>query len=248
MLGENTRSESTGPPIHDLVVEKWSSIFTNGLSKEVKDSLIKKYPAPENLPLCKPPKLNIEVRNVIPSSATKRDDYQRATQALLQSGIAAQASMMSELLKPEADWDFKKIFEICSDAARITCLVQHHVSKARRALITPMMSVSAKSALENSPIDGQLFGEQFLTKMKETSTADKLVKSLTVPSLALTNPVQQQQQQQQKQHQAVKQQQKQNHPNSKAPAKKSQVPRQAGKQSTSRPRSTSRSKYYQQRA
>lgn len=247
MLGDNVRGELSGPPIQEVVAEKWSPIFTNGLLKEVKDSLLRKYPAPENLPLCRAPKLNIEVRNVVPLASAKRDDYQRSTQTLLQSSISAQAMVMSELLKPEDKWDAKKVFELCSDAARISCLVQHHISRARRALITPMMSVSAKSALESSPIDNQLLGEQFLTKMKETSAPDKLVESLTVPSFSFSKPVQQQQQQRQQQT-ASRQQFKQKPLNSKNPVGKSHASRQTGKSDSQRRRSSSRSRHHHHRA
>lgn len=42
-----------------------------------------------------------------------------------------------------------------------------------------MLSVSARNALEASPIDKQLFGEQYLDKIKDAAVADKLVRTLT---------------------------------------------------------------------
>ena len=42
-----------------------------------------------------------------------------------------------------------------------------------------MLTMSAKYALDGSPVDKKLFGEQFLAKIKETASADKLVKGLT---------------------------------------------------------------------
>lgn len=98
---------------------------------------------------------------------------------MIEAVITTQVSLMSELLKPEEMWDSKRIFEIASDAGRLTAHVQYHLSRARRALITPMLTASAKNALDTSPIDRQLFGEQYLNKMKDAEAADKLVKSLT---------------------------------------------------------------------
>lgn len=41
-----------------------------------------------------------------------------------------------------------------------------------------MLTVSAKNALDASPINKQLFGEQYLNKMKDATAADRLVKNL----------------------------------------------------------------------
>lgn len=81
--------------------------------------------------------LNIEIRRVIPASI-RRDEYQVATQGVVKAAIAAQAYLISELLKPEDQWDAKRIFETASDAGRLISQVQHHISRARRALIIPI--------------------------------------------------------------------------------------------------------------
>lgn len=179
LMGTNCDEASFGPAVHELVEKSWSSIFTDGLSKEVRDALRKKYLTPQNLPLAKAPTLNLEIRQAIPSTAVKRDDYQVTTQHLTGATIVALAQLMTELLKPDERWDFKRIFEVASDAGRLISHVQYHMTKSRRALITPMLSVSARNALEASPIDKQLFGEQYLDKIKDAAVADKLVRSLT---------------------------------------------------------------------
>lgn len=181
MMGANLETV-TGSAIHDLIAKTWTSIFTTGLPKETRLALQKKYPVPENLPLAKAPTLNIEVRHAIPSTSVTRDEYYLTTQGMVEAAIAAQANLMTELLKPEEQWNTKYIFESASDAGRLFSHVQHHMSKARRALIVPMLTPSAKNALDSSPIDRQLFGEQYLNKMREAAAADKLVKSLTTLS------------------------------------------------------------------
>lgn len=179
LMGTNCDEASFGPAVHELVEKSWSSIFTDGLSKEVRDALRKKYLTPQNLPLAKAPTLNLEIRQAIPSTAVKRDDYQVTTQHLPGATIVALAQLMTELLKPDERWDFKRIFEVASDAGRLISHVQYHMTKSRRALITPMLSVSARNALEASSIDKQLFGEQYLDKIKDAAVADKLVRTLT---------------------------------------------------------------------
>nr|XP_012215840.1 PREDICTED: uncharacterized protein LOC105668182 [Linepithema humile] len=189
LLGDNELAEVSGPPIHDLLVEKLSTIFSNGFTKETRELLIKKYPPPANLPLCRAPLLNQEIRQVLPLSAAKRDDYQCSTQKLIGAAISAQTLLLLELLKPEISWDTKDIFEKASDAARLTAMIQHHISLTRRSLISPMLTLSAKNALDGSAVDKKLFGEQFLAKMKETASADKLVKGLTRTSVPTTKPL-----------------------------------------------------------
>lgn len=182
-MGANPEDAITGPSVHELLSKTWTPIFTSGLSKETRLALRKKYPVPLNLPFAKAPTLNIAVRHAIPSTSIKKDEYQFITQGMVEASISAQASFMSELLKPEEQWNAKHIFETASDAGRLLSHVQYHLSKARRAVIAPMLTPSAKNALDTSPIDKHLFGEQYLTKMKEAAAADKLVKSLTTLSV-----------------------------------------------------------------
>lgn len=73
LLGNNELSELSGPPVHEILVEKFSTLFSNGSTKEARELLVEKYPAPFNLPLCKAPILNQEICQAIPSNAAKRD-------------------------------------------------------------------------------------------------------------------------------------------------------------------------------
>lgn len=241
LLGENLKDETFGPAVHELVVENWNQIFSKGLPKEVKDSLLKKYPTPQNLERTRAPSLNIEVRHAIPQASVKRDEYQQVTQNIVGAAVTAQANLMSELLKPGDQWDNRKIFELANDAGRLTSYVQYHISKARRALITPMLTLSAKNALDNSPVDGKLFGDQFLTKMKDAAAADKLVRSLTKPNPPITKTS--------IQPTRASTQPKPNQGNYRSSARKTHQPtRQAGpyRPSTSR-RSSSRPRHYPQK-
>lgn len=155
LMGTNCDNASSGPAVHDLVAKTWSSIFTNGLSKENVEALRKKYPVPQNLLLAKASSLNTEVRQAIPLTSIKRDEYQTVTQGLVGATIAAQAQLMTELLKPEEQWNSKLIFEAASDAGRLISYIQYHMSNTRRSLITPMLTTSARNALDVSPIDKQ---------------------------------------------------------------------------------------------
>lgn len=111
LMGSNPDDTVTGPAVHDLITKTWNSIFTRGLPKETRLVLRKKYPVPQNLPLARVPTLNIEVRHAIPLTFVKKDEYQFVTHGIIEAIIAAQAYLMTELLKPEEQWDAKRIFE-----------------------------------------------------------------------------------------------------------------------------------------
>ena len=126
--------------------------------------------------MAKAPVLNPEVRQAIPATPAKRDQYYTYTQGIIGAAVAAQANLATELLKQTDQWDSKKIFELASDAGRITALLQHHISKTRRALISPLLTSSARNVLERSSMDKSLFGENFLNKMKEVVSSDRVLK------------------------------------------------------------------------
>ncbi|RLU15092.1 hypothetical protein DMN91_012979 [Ooceraea biroi] len=132
LMGANLDSAATGPFVHDLIAKTWSTIMVSGLPKEMTLALCKKYPVPQNLQFAKTPTLNTEVKQVMPSTSVKRDDYQVITQGMIEAAISAQAHLVSELLKPEEQWDGKRIFELASDTGRLLSHI-HHVSKNRRA-------------------------------------------------------------------------------------------------------------------
>lgn len=80
LMGTSSSDAVTGLPVHTLIEKTWSAIFTKGFSKESKEVLLKKYPAPQNLQLARAPILNTEVRQEISLASAKRDDYQFSTQ------------------------------------------------------------------------------------------------------------------------------------------------------------------------
>lgn len=45
LLGDDNIDSTVGPPVHELIAEKWSSIFSTDLSKESKALLLIKIPS-----------------------------------------------------------------------------------------------------------------------------------------------------------------------------------------------------------
>lgn len=108
LLGVDPENDSAvGLPVHELFPKTWSSIFTNGFSKDTRLVLRKTYLTPQNLLLAKAPTLNVEVRRTFCVTSVKRDEYQVASQGVVEAAIVAQTYLISELLKPENQWEAK---------------------------------------------------------------------------------------------------------------------------------------------
>ena len=78
LLGEEPDSAVSGPPIHQLLAEKWAKILHECLPKEKRELLLKSYPELENFPLLKAPALNPEMKVIMGSSAVRRDNFHKS--------------------------------------------------------------------------------------------------------------------------------------------------------------------------
>ncbi|XP_011883838.1 PREDICTED: uncharacterized protein LOC105570987 [Vollenhovia emeryi] len=91
LLGDDNTDKTMGAPVHNLIDEKWSPIFSNGLSKESREALLKKYPVPQNLHTAKAPTLNTEIRH------SKLYEF-----VALPFGLSTAPYIFTKILKPVA--------------------------------------------------------------------------------------------------------------------------------------------------
>ncbi|XP_061729004.1 uncharacterized protein LOC133533931 [Cydia pomonella] len=104
LLGEAKKlDEPLGECIPDELSERWGKILTDGLAKDVKQSLVDKILMPSNFLLARAPKLNPEVAAVINESAKNRDIRLEKAQNQLGRGIAGLANLANDLIKSELD-------------------------------------------------------------------------------------------------------------------------------------------------
>lgn len=82
---------------HPELVSRWNTWLSQGISLEVKNILLQKYPLKGNCNL-EPPKLNPENSSSLNETAKKRDSHFVDTQNLLGTAMAPLGLVISELL------------------------------------------------------------------------------------------------------------------------------------------------------
>ncbi|CAD6241384.1 GSCOCG00002711001-RA-CDS, partial [Cotesia congregata] len=131
IFGEDPAQKEPELILHSSVAIRWKKYLSEGLKKEVKDSLMEKYPRKGKLSF-EPPILNDKVAVNLKESALKRDKYFGATQKLAGSALAALAPAI-ESLAPLRDAESMKRLEQIWDAAKL--LIEIHRSQTDKFII-----------------------------------------------------------------------------------------------------------------
>ncbi|XP_044598702.1 uncharacterized protein LOC123274954 [Cotesia glomerata] len=172
IFGEDPAQKEPELILHSSVAMRWKKYLSEGLKKEVKDSLMEKYPRKGKLSF-EPPILNDEVAVNLKESALKRDKYFGATQKLAGSALAALAPAI-ESLAPLRDAESMKRLEQIWDAAKLLIEIHKSQTVARKACILPTLSKQWATALEKRVTDSYLFGEKLVDKVKEIKAIGKV--------------------------------------------------------------------------
>ncbi|CAD6210520.1 GSCOCG00010912001-RA-CDS, partial [Cotesia congregata] len=172
IFGEDPAQKEPELILHSSVAMRWKKYLSEGLKKEVKDSLMEKYPRRGKLSF-EPPILNDKVAVNLKESALKRDKYFGATQKLAGSALAALAPAI-ESLAPLRDAESMKRLEQIWDAAKLLIEIHRFQTVARKACILPTLSKQWATALEKRVTDSYLFGEKLVDKVKEIKAIGKV--------------------------------------------------------------------------
>ncbi|CAG4974185.1 unnamed protein product [Colias eurytheme] len=90
ILGEDPLAENSfGEDLHKDIASRWTYILINGLSKDIKSSLLKNYLPSQNCTQMRPPKLNPEIKAALSEITIKKDIYSVSKQNQLSSCLAA---------------------------------------------------------------------------------------------------------------------------------------------------------------
>ncbi|CAD6208818.1 GSCOCG00003625001-RA-CDS, partial [Cotesia congregata] len=177
--------------LHSSISNRWKKYLSDGLKKEVKDSLLDKYPRKGKLSF-EPPILNEEVTVNLKDSALKRDKYFCLTQKLAGSALSALAPVIESLVpskEPENVGRLEKVW----DAAKLLIEIHRSQTVARKACILPTLSKQWATALEKRTTDSYLFGEKLVDKVKEIKAigkvGDEMKPSLPKKIFAPPNPL-----------------------------------------------------------
>lgn len=165
ILGDDPSNlKEYGEHLHKDLATRWSYIVTNGLNKEIKQELLKKYLTPENCKNLKAPKLNLEVKAALNDFSVKRDSYNQMKQNQLSSALTAIGSALNVILS--SNQQLQQLIQPLSDAARLICDCHYKESVSRRFDITKTLNKETKDMVKNSKIDEYLFGSDLADQLK----------------------------------------------------------------------------------
>lgn len=180
LLGADINNETKGPDLHIEVTKRWSRILKEGLNKETRQELIKKYPPSNNCPFSSAPTLNPEIKSVLSATSNKKDVYQVLNQSQLSAAINATGIALSQVLecKKSSDPENGKLISLLSDSGRILSDLQHSLSITRRAFIIPGLNPLVKTIADGSKVDTLLFGEDFPDRLKSIQAVERSSKAI----------------------------------------------------------------------
>ncbi|KAH0549482.1 hypothetical protein KQX54_009603 [Cotesia glomerata] len=128
--------------LHSSVTNRWKKYITDGLKKEDKESLLKKYPRSGKFSL-EPPILNDKVSESLKESAVKRDTYFYWTQKLAGSDLLALSPVIESLATSKAPEDVKRLDNVWA-ASKMLIEIHRSQTVARKACILPNLSNTEK--------------------------------------------------------------------------------------------------------
>ncbi|CAH2086589.1 unnamed protein product [Euphydryas editha] len=171
ILGDAPDELSYGPPIHKELALRWTNAIKNGLLKEKKKEIMKKYLPPENCKTIDAPKLNLEAQAAVSEAAVKRDKAIASKQSQIGSALTALAMAFEQLSKNGKE--NISVINYVSDAARLLCDHQNQESNMRRNFILQGLEQTTRDSVKDTEIDQWLFGESFAEKLKASKAIKK---------------------------------------------------------------------------
>ena len=158
--------------VHPELISRWQFYASNGMPKEDRENLLKKYLIPEGL---KAPTLNDEIKSVLKEKAVKRDGYRFEAQKPASVALTALGSAVTMINTADQDGLDQEVFlERLADAAKLMADVQYNQSETRKAFIYPTFVKPLQALLKKSKPDDLLFGNGLKEKIKQTKDIEKI--------------------------------------------------------------------------
>lgn len=165
LLGDAPKPETPlGRPVHKDIARRWQDILSKGLSKEVRDNIVKDYLVPSNCDLLLAPALNPEVKAALPDPLVKRDFSLTYKQKQLGVALSALATVTEMVISNECSK--QKILKPLSDACRLLCDSHYSETRTRRGFVISSINSRMKQALIETNRGSLLFGENVSDKLK----------------------------------------------------------------------------------
>lgn len=161
--------------IHSDIVKVWEHILKNGLPKEEREQVSKKYLVPENCTKIEPPRLNPEVKGSLTEPIITRDNRMIEKQNKVTVCLAALSAILNDLIKGKSQ-DTVEMITTLSDVCRVLVDLQRDESLTRRLIILTNLNASLKGTLNATDTDEWLFGNSFDETLKAAKTLERTAK------------------------------------------------------------------------
>ncbi|OXU18522.1 hypothetical protein TSAR_012598 [Trichomalopsis sarcophagae] len=157
--------------IDSSLVKIWHKLVNQGLNKEAKEELKKKY---IRLPEFEPKKLNPEIAALLSARHMKKDSYMLELQKIAGSSMMAMGTILTLLINDE-DCDKLQIVSLLNDIAKMVIQMHHDISVSRRSnIFIPNLAPQVAEIIKKAEIDDTLFGNNLVERIKESKALTKL--------------------------------------------------------------------------
>ncbi|XP_063359966.1 protein piccolo-like [Cydia amplana] len=169
-----------GDDLQADVAARFQKILLEGLKKEKKEELLKKYPFPKNVPLAKSPSLNPEIGAMLAEACKLRDKRLLAKQDQLGKALSALGKALTGLLKRTPD--IPDIIRTLNDAGIMLADSHYAETDTRRSVIMPLIDKSFAESFKDRKRDTFLFGEKLGELVKDSRGIKKTGQLIQPPS------------------------------------------------------------------
>lgn len=168
---EGAEKEELSDPLQSEIALRWARILQNGLGKEAREEILKRYPTPKNFAQCVAPKLNPEIKIIMSETSLKRDSRIVYRQNLTGKLITCLGKSLSKILK--GNIMTKELIAEISDGAKIASEIFFQDSSSRRFFALAGATKTVKESVKNSKSDDFLFGSDCAERIKSAQALKK---------------------------------------------------------------------------
>lgn len=160
-----------GDPLRPELASRWKRIMCEGLGKEAKEAILKKYPTPANFSAATAPILNAEILATLSELSIKRDKRIVVRQNLIGVLMTCLGKSLTSILK--GNINSKTLIEEINDAAKLAAEIHHQDSSSRKFFSLAGANKIVQEAVRQAQTDKYLFGEDCAEKIKAAQAIQK---------------------------------------------------------------------------
>lgn len=160
-----------GDDLQTDVAARLQKILLEGLKKDTKEELLKKYAYPKNVPLSRAPTLNPEIGAMLADTCKQRDKRLLTKQDQLGKALTALGKALTGLLKKTPD--IPDVIRTLNDAGRLLADSHYAETDTRRSVIIPLIDKSLAEPFKDRKRDHLLFGEKLGDLVKDSQGIKK---------------------------------------------------------------------------